>query len=379
VLGTLIGCAIALASGTSRALSCGPSLPVLPQDGATDVPTNTLLWSFRGSFLPALVRVLGPGGEVAVEERWLRVLGEDRRSVLRPLQELAPNSPYTVEITGLDAETGAPLERSGGADHGEVHFTTAAGPLLTPPELPRLLSQEAFVRKGWSGLIERSVALSFEPHTGILIGDADAAAGAATGLEDLFEAEPAVGKVTWATLESYLDISPSLCTTWPEGVPRVDGRFAVLDIAGNFSGWLAGVELALPSDDEVAAFAAANPEPEPERVPSPVSPHVRRSPSAYSCQLGIARSAPTPAPLGAGLLLLAAAAVARSRRGRQRAEQLRSFSSRAAPGRAASSAAHAELASRAELRCRRRTRCARRPRRRTNRRNPHPVRPHRRA
>src|SRR5262245_55797843 len=67
----ILACATVVLPGTARALSCGPPHFTAPEDGASGVPTNTLLWGYGRYEATPPGRLYGPEGEVPLEERSL--------------------------------------------------------------------------------------------------------------------------------------------------------------------------------------------------------------------------------------------------------------------------------------------------------------------
>jgi hypothetical protein len=246
--------------GTAEAVQCIDPMPRVPDDGATAVPTNAVLWGYgRG----ARERLLGPDGEVVPVERRTVSVAEQfafpaswyAYPVLVPIDPLAPDTRYTLES---DAH---PLASDEPTPLGQVTFTTGSGPSLGVPPLPVLLDAETHART-FSEILPRLVTLEFE-HQGLLIADVGNL-GAATSLDDLYLAdsdlpyyEPVTGGgIEWATTRQTLTVGVSDCTHWGSAADRLDARFGVLDLAGNFSGWV-DVELEIPSREEAEAAEAA--------------------------------------------------------------------------------------------------------------------------
>jgi Bacterial Ig-like domain/Dockerin type I domain len=106
---------------------------VSPPDGASDVPTNVVLWAAWDGRLDAVslsnaVVALETSG-VTVPAR--AVAHEDRIEIV-PFLPLAPASPFSLSISGLLDETGKP------AAPVSTSFTTASGVDLHPPVVTRI-------------------------------------------------------------------------------------------------------------------------------------------------------------------------------------------------------------------------------------------------
>jgi hypothetical protein len=258
-----LGCASVVVPGTSHALSCATNWVQVPPDGERDVPTNTLIWAHGRFGGASAARLIGPSGEVAVDERFMLVAITPGRGtnfpVLVPRAELAPNTRYAIEITyDYEAPSADVTER--------VRFTTGNGPATTAPPMPTLVSIEAGAGGGWLGGNQRWLSLGFDPHGGILVADTAAALGAVASVDDLFvedgsfesvELGPTTRAVRWFSASDTVAVGEGDCLIWPEdGADRQSARFGVLDLAGNFSGWLSS-ELELPSPDEARALIAA--------------------------------------------------------------------------------------------------------------------------
>jgi hypothetical protein len=257
-----LGCASAVLPGTSHALSCATNWVQVPKDGERDVPTNTRIWAHGRFGGASAARLIGPSGEVAVDERFMPVAiipGEGTNfPVLVPRAELEPNTRYAIEITyDREAPDADVTER--------VRFTTGNGPATTAPPVPALVSIGQRAGVGWTGN-QRWLSLGFEPHGGILVADTAAALGTVTSADDLFVEEgsfdsvelgPTTRAVRWLSTSDSVDVGKGDCLIWPEdGADRQSARFGVLDLAGNFSGW-ASSELELPSPEEARALIAA--------------------------------------------------------------------------------------------------------------------------
>jgi hypothetical protein len=219
-----------------------------PRDGDSAVPTDALLWGYGSAF----ARLLGPGGEVVpTEDRAIPVALLDGNwfatSVLAPLQPLAPNANYTIEVNHNPAGTEPLIAR--------FHFSTGPGNSAPPPALPTLVSTVRHAGGGFFSLT-RAIELEFE-HQGILIGDTGTL-GAVSSVDDLFIEgsrpveydDDETPRVEWATTDRYVWVGKGDCVVWPEGASDQQiARFGVLDLAGNFSGWV-DTEVELPSEAE---------------------------------------------------------------------------------------------------------------------------------
>lgn len=248
---------LVLAPGTARALQCATNWVTTPESEQTNVPTDTLLWGYA----QAGTRLLGPSGNgVAVDERKLPIAAWSGVPgifpVLVPREPLEPNADYTIELRSPGDPT--PPRR--------IVFTTGEGPTGSAPELPVLLSSEPRAGAGyWDYSLVRVVALSFD-FDGILIGDTGQLGDIAT-IDALFEQGDAnladwngedVPMIQWASRAESVWAGISDCVVWPAGASDSElGRFGVLDMAGNFSGWTS-VPLELPSLAEAQSAAAAD-------------------------------------------------------------------------------------------------------------------------
>ena len=73
VAASLVGCATLVVPGTASAWSCAGTEFLAPRNGATGVPTNSLIWA-QGRFDGTeRARLFGPGGEVPTAERYVPV------------------------------------------------------------------------------------------------------------------------------------------------------------------------------------------------------------------------------------------------------------------------------------------------------------------
>jgi hypothetical protein len=258
-----LGCVCAVVTGTSHALTCATNSVRVPRDGERDVPTNTRIWAHGRFGGTRAARLIGPRGEVAVDERFMPVAispgAGTNYPVLVPRAELEPNTRYAIEVTyDREAPDADVTER--------VWFTTGNGPATTAPPVPALVSIEERAGVGWTGGNGRWLSLGFDPHGGILVADTAAALGTVTSADDLFvdggsfdrvELGPATRAVRWLSTRDSVDVGHGDCLLWPEdGADRQLARFGVIDLAGNFSGWVSS-ELELPSPEEALALIAA--------------------------------------------------------------------------------------------------------------------------
>lgn len=168
--------------------------------------------------------------------------------------QLAPSSSNTIEVDHNGFQEGAPPAI------GRTHFRTASGPTGVPPTRPTLLGSVPRAGSGWL-FLTRALELEFE-HQGILIGDTGTL-GPIGSASDLFieaasaaEGDDVTPRIEWVTTDSNVWVGKADCTVWPLGAPdRQVARFGVLDLAGNFSGWVE-TELELPSEAEAEAQVA---------------------------------------------------------------------------------------------------------------------------
>lgn len=295
--GVLAAAAVALQPGLAHASTCISNIVGLPSNGDTGVPTDALLWGWGYSS----ARLLGPEGEVVpTSVRGLPVaqLGGVTwdHPVLVPSQALAPNTRYTIESD----------------EGGDITFTTGSGPVSVPVPLPVLISAEPEAGAGFGGAW-RSAGLEFQ-HQGILIGDVGGTPSF-TSAEDLFVDEQSLASeaavshgLQWITARSSPPAGSGDCLIWPEGASDdASARFGVLDLAGNFSGWV-DVDVQLPMKAEAEAAALAD-----LQAPPPEGPF--SSPSACSFTARGTRGG------AAWLTLAVAGSVALGRRFRRRAHR----------------------------------------------------------
>lgn len=241
----VVGAVTWVVPGTARALTCATNSIQAPADAAVDVPTNTLLWSygFFGGASPP--RLIGPSGEVPLQQRfWPVAIGTGHGAnfpVGIPADELEPFSLYSIEV---DYDLGG-----GSIDTERVSFTTGGGPEGEPPAPPELISSER-TSNGWA-------LLDFE-YQGILIGDSAGALGSVRSVADLMlgveagfdgiEVSASSPVVRWLTTASTLPVGRGECSVWPEDDERrQELRFGTFDLAGNFSGWGSTQVFTLPA------------------------------------------------------------------------------------------------------------------------------------
>lgn len=111
------------------------------------------------------------------------------------------------------------------------------------PAPPTVIASESATGAGYYGEPTRWVSFEFAPHAGILIGEG----------RDVESAQTA----WWLSSSNTLRLGVTDCSNWPEGAAdRIDGRFGVLDGAGNFSGWME-MPVEIPSDAEAVAALQA--------------------------------------------------------------------------------------------------------------------------
>jgi hypothetical protein len=309
--GAVVG-SLALTPGTARALSCATNVIIAPEADEANVPTNTLLWGYPRR----ITRLLGPSGNaVAVDERKLPITVEGGGAgilpVLVPREMLEPNADYTIELD--DPEDQSPPRR--------IVFVTGTGPASRAPTLPLLLSSEPRSGSGaYATSVARGVLLRFD-FDGILIGDTGQLGSIAT-IDALFEqgdanlAEldgAALPMIQWVSSSESVWAGINDCAVWPRGASDSElGRFGVLDLAGNFSGW-ATVPLELPSREEAEVAAAA-------AVEARRTLNVQQGrPSACSLRLPGASGAGPSEAARVGLLALAIGLVAAGARRASRA------------------------------------------------------------
>jgi hypothetical protein len=258
----IVGCAMVVAPGTAQALSCRTNWLQEPRDGATGVPTNTLIWAHGRFGQSNAARLIGPSGPVPVQERFIPVAIASGRAtnypILIPAEPLRPNTRYRIEVTHRRDPPDEDITES-------TSFRTGDGPKLDAPPLPSLVSKVAEAGPGWSVELNRWLTLEL-PHDGILIADNAGALGDVGSVSELlqptpasfvsFDLSPSSRVVRWLSTDPELHVGLSDCLVWPEdNVERQEARFGVLDLAGNFSGWSEVTELVLPSDAEARVLA----------------------------------------------------------------------------------------------------------------------------
>jgi hypothetical protein len=249
-----------VAPDTARALSCITNTVNAYPLGQEDVPTNTLIWGYSA----ATARLLGPAGEaIPTKERAIVTAGTLGTrwpvSVLVPDSILQPNARYAIEI---DSGNEAPRTRH--------EFVTADGPASTTPALPTLVSTQSHVGTFWASTMPaRWTDLQFQDIRSqglIVIGitnvaESDALASIDTLEDILIDGPPSPEAIAQAPLVQWISDSDDFgvgitdCALWPDGAPdTLTGRFAAVDLAGNFSGWV-DIPLELPAAAEAQAFA----------------------------------------------------------------------------------------------------------------------------
>ncbi len=304
VLALLVAAAPSTLSRSASALTCGTNDILAPAHGATNVPTNTLIWAHGGADRTHLV---SDTGEVPVEERFLPVAMELGAAVppptayvplLRPLQDLEPDSRYSV-VLDLDQDGDGKVDGT-----ESITFETGSGPTTEPPRPARLMSNTPGASRSGEGpyTLDRWVELEFE-HAGILIGDSSRELGDVASIHDVSEASgssrawrevaPGTPLVRWMSMDPTVSAGFGPCIVWPErpwpevDLPRQSARFGVMDLAGNFSGWSSDIVLELPSlaaAEQMAAEAEADRQAEREAA----LPGSQRSSKDHNCALGVA-------------------------------------------------------------------------------------------
>jgi hypothetical protein len=258
-------CALA-APATAHSTSCDTNSVQYPVDGTAAAPTDTLLWGYTQSSESVVSRLLGPAGEVAVEERYMVVewIGEQRLGipVLVPGAKLEADTRYTIETWYDGGSSPDSTER--------FTFTTGSGPLAEAPSAPELIASEPGMSAGYFVSPARWVSFEFAPHSGILIGGErpfgrDGAPDPATSVDgwliersQLDAALESASAVSWLTGSNVLSMGVSDCLLWPKyAADRIDARFGVLDVAGHFSGWVE-MPVEIPSFEETRATLDAD-------------------------------------------------------------------------------------------------------------------------
>ena len=233
----LLAAVLVAAPRSADACSCMFGSPiVLPADGATGVPLDTRVWvgsqwntdDGTGEAGFAETELLGPDGARVPGSMTGIVSRQDGLSVFTPDAPLAPNTRYTVRV------------EAGGL---ESTFTTGEARSAGAPGVPEaeVLETEVDPNREESACGPVAVALLRVRHDGVLaLADRE---GSAT-----YDPARADGSVTGLTEEDTFSLGTSLCLhTWPEADEgaSTEVRFAAVDLAGNFSGWSAPVEVDL--------------------------------------------------------------------------------------------------------------------------------------
>ena len=238
-----MGCAAALAAAPAPASACDcdftdAQVVLLPEAGARDVPTNTLLWlnawRLEDIGTEALRLRGGNGDELELDATRLEVM-RDEILVLRPRGELQADARYRLLRTGDDE----PI----------THFFTGAGPDAEAPEQAelRLVHTEVYFSERKSCGNAFFAALAVDSSADLLLLDIGAAADLdqatmAGRVSDLDVGTPGtVGVGRASCLWNWLDARPGA---------RTDVRGIAFDLAGNTVGWGDAVAIEIPDVEE---------------------------------------------------------------------------------------------------------------------------------
>ncbi len=212
----------------ANACSCLRRLSVeVPSEGATDVPTNAVLWT-QGSYVDIGEFVLMGADGVAVPHATSVIeLIDAPMAALRPDIPLQPEMDYTLWLC-VD----------GVCEDDLVHFRTGTGLDTSSPAVPDLLStkHDHAAKSVCPGF--KNITFTFEVEEGGLLV-------AAYGTNLSFDPIAFDGDLGAATNEQRLTVGSGLCSGgWPGGDTQTV-RFGNYDQAGNFSGWSEPIEESL--------------------------------------------------------------------------------------------------------------------------------------
>lgn len=234
----------------ARACSCASEFAVFPESGSQGLPLNVRVWQSTSSrvleYEPATIRLYDVGNDQLIDtERQLLENPYDLVIVnYRPVQELTPRSVY--DVRGYDED-------------GEffVLSTFSVGDTRDddPPPPPTLVEHYVWAEpaeEGSSCGVYDAFGTSFElEYDGLVVVDRDGQSTITDQPQGLVSAMSMVFPL--------LGLSNGACVhNWQEADEGTKARvrFGQFDLAGNFSGWDAGMDIEIPLLPE--------PEPDPE-------------------------------------------------------------------------------------------------------------------
>lgn len=251
-LGALLACAVAgmlsAVTAPAHALSCGEPGVHAPAYGASEVPTNTLVWCSRSDPNDvSAVRVLDPAGLPVSGTSTLLSARHFRLTVFRPDAELEPHTQYRVDCQ---------------PDAAPRAFTTGAGPRSQAPAAPALGNMTVYaVDDPWGPSLGVGLREVSPSGTIVLLDLQGAAELDAAGLSGTISDAKLMGAP-----DVYL-VGRGGCTrSWPGAELGAATRFrlAAFDLTGAFSGWTDWQTVTLPEQ-----FAA--PEDEETQLETPTA------------------------------------------------------------------------------------------------------------
>ncbi len=214
---------------------------LLPAADATDVPTDTLIWSIGDSLdggceEPLDVALLDPDGEpIALVEEGRMCAGPHSVIAWRPLAELSPGASYTIA-------PGEPVYAADGRLEPQ-RFTVGPGPAEALPNVPSPLARHVYVEAtglhGGCGGSYRSDHVIWEL-------DSDAPILLLAGGPEDRGRDPAPGSI-WSELADFSAEPEVVVEGRLQPTTRIDVRFGAADLAGNFSGWSQPEAVTMPA------------------------------------------------------------------------------------------------------------------------------------
>jgi MYXO-CTERM domain-containing protein len=217
----LVVTAVATWLWCDRADACEIGIPIpsveFPAEDETGLPTNPVLWLERDDETPGDTFALRTPDDSHIPLVMTRVFrGGSLFLVLRPREELLPNTSYDITRCSMDS-CGSAIRT----------FITGDGPDLDPPAPPEELGRESGVDRmvlcgGNAHWVEVDVAFD-----GLLVVDLD---------DPGFDEHTLSGRLDWLATD---DGEPLEFGEFGLGSGSpVHARVGALDRAGNFSGWV---------------------------------------------------------------------------------------------------------------------------------------------
>lgn len=242
-LACVIASLIAVARPAHAVVDCAELGVSAPWNGATDLPTNTLVWCTpQAAGDSSRVQLTDARGVPVSGTQTQITASEYELLVFRPEAELAPNAQYRFRCSGA-ADDPSPLALSS--------FTTGAGPRHVVPALPDTASSTSVTAdvEGLGPDYEVTI-MSASPAGTILVLDLDGTAA--------LDASQPSGSITESAYTPYLQttvigIGRGPCTrTWPEAGPGASTlvRVGAFDVTGAFSGWTESTRVTIPDDTQ---------------------------------------------------------------------------------------------------------------------------------